>query len=131
MVPGLIVAGIGFGLAMAPLGATVLDAAPERELGSASALAMVARLLGMTIGIAALTAIGVRRLQILTGRLEPVVQQSGESTAQFLLRQSQYIQDTAIPLSFRVITETFFLAALLALLAFIPLGYLWRRLDRS
>jgi MFS family permease len=131
MIPGLIVAGIGFGLAMAPLGATVLDAAPVRELGSASALAMVSRLLGMTIGISALTAIGVHRLQILTGRLEPVVQQSGESTAQFLLRQSQYIQDTAIPLSFRVITETFFLAALLAMLAFIPLAYLWRRLDRS
>ncbi len=131
MVPGLIVAGVGFGLAMAPLGATVLDAAPVKELGSASALAMVARLLGMTIGISALTAIGVRRLQILTGRLEPVVQQSGESTAQYLLRQSQYIQDTAIPLSFRVITETFFLAAMLALVAFIPLAFLWKRLGKS
>jgi MFS family permease len=127
MVPGLMIAGIGFGLVMAPLGAILLDAAPSSELGSASALSMVARLLGMTIGISALTAVGVRRLQVLTGRLEPVVQKAGESTAEYLVRQAQYIQDTAIPLSFRVIKETFLLAAMLAALAFIPLLYLSKR----
>jgi MFS transporter, DHA2 family, triacylglyceride efflux pump len=126
MVPGLVVAGAGFGLVVAPLSATVIDSVPSADRGIAAGLTLVARLLGMTIGISALTAIGVRRLQGLTDRLEPIVQGEGESTAQFLLRQSEFIQNHVIPLSIQVIRETFLVAAAVAALAFIPIGLIHR-----
>jgi MFS family permease len=67
MIPGLVVAGAGFGLVFAPIGATAIDAAPDEDRGIAAAMTLVFRLLGMTIGISTLTAIAVRRLQGLVG----------------------------------------------------------------
>jgi MFS family permease len=120
MIPGLLIAGTGFGLVVAPIGAQVIDAAAPEDRGVAAAFAILFRLLGMTIGISTLTAVGVRRLQTLTDRLEPVVQRAGETTAEFFLRQTQYIEDYAVPLSLKVVRETFLVAAALALLAVIP-----------
>jgi hypothetical protein len=73
-----------------------------------------------------LTSLGVQRLQILTGRLEPLSQKPGESTAAFLLRQQEYIIEKAIPLGVQVVQETFLAAALLAAIALIPGWLLWR-----
>lgn len=120
MIPGLFIAGAGFGLVVAPLGARAIDAAPSSERGVAAGFVILSRLLGMTIGISTLTAVGVRRLQTLTDRVEPVVQRAGESTAEFLVRQSDYINTYAVPLSIKVVRETFLLAGGLALLAMIP-----------
>jgi MFS family permease len=120
MIPGLLIAGTGFGLVVAPIGSQVIDSASAEDRGVAAAFTILFRLLGMTIGISALTAIGVRRLQTLTDRLEPVVQKAGETTAEFFLRQTEYIENYAVPLSLKVVRETFLLAALLALLAAIP-----------
>ncbi len=120
MLPGLVLSGAGFGLVIAPLGASVINAAPAANRGIAAALTLVFRLLGMTVGISALTAMGVRRLQALTGRLDPIVQAPGEGTAEFLARQQRFIEDHAIPLSVQVLRETFLAAALLALIALLP-----------
>lgn len=121
MIPGLLVAGIGIGLLLPPLGTAALEAGYNNHRGvSASTLIMV-RLLGMTIGISALSALGVYRLQVLTDRLDPVLQQPGESTASFLARQQEFIIDRAIPLVVQVLQETFALAAILALVAIVPL----------
>jgi MFS family permease len=127
MVPGLIVAGGGFGLLIAPLGASAIESAPDADRGIAAALSLVFRLLGMTIGISVLTALGVSRLQTLTGRLTTPRQEEGESTASFLVRQQQFITDHAIPLAVQVIRETFLVAALLALVALLPVYFLRSR----
>jgi MFS family permease len=127
MVPGLIVAGAGFGLVVAPIGASVIESAPAADRGIAAALSLVFRLLGMTIGISTLTALGVRRLQVLTGRLETPVPLPDESTAAFLLRQQQFVQDHAIPLAVQVIRETFLAAGVIALVALVPVAYLGAR----
>lgn len=124
MLPGLGIAGAGFGLVIAPIGATVLDAVPASERGIAAGLTLVFRLLGMTIGISTLTSIGIRRLQTLTGRLETIVRQPGETTVDFLLRQNQFIVDRVIPLSLQVIRETFLIAGVLALIAIIPVSFI-------
>lgn len=127
MLPGLALAGAGFGLVIAPIGATVLDAVPATDRGIAAGLTLVFRLLGMTIGISTLTSIGIHRLQTLTGRLETVVRRPGESTVEFLLRQNQFIEERVIPLSIQVIRETFLIAGVLALLAIIPVTFLGAR----
>ena len=122
MVPGLVLAGAGFGLVFAPIGATAIDAAPDPDRGIAAAMTLVFRLLGMTIGISVLTAIAVRRLQGLVGNLENVVQAPEESTAEFLARQTALLYETVLPVSLQVARETFLLAGAIALLALIPVA---------
>jgi EmrB/QacA subfamily drug resistance transporter len=122
MVPGLVLAGAGFGLVFAPIGATAIDAAPAPDRGIAAAMTLVFRLLGMTIGISILTAIAVRRLQGLVGNLEAVVQAPDESTADFLARQTALLYETVLPVSLQVARETFLLAGVIALLALVPVA---------
>lgn len=126
MIPGLLVMGAGAGVLLPPLGTLPLQIASGAERGAAAASALMFRLLGMTVGISLLTASGVWRLQVLTGRLDPVVQEPGESTASFLVRQQQFIVDHAIPLSLQVVEETFLVAGAIGVLVLLPVAALRR-----
>ena len=53
--------GLGFGLALAPVNAALLAGTEDRVHGVTSALLVVARMVGMLIGVSALTTIGLRR----------------------------------------------------------------------
>ncbi|MGN6780435.1 MAG: MFS transporter [Marmoricola sp.] len=57
----LVVAGLGFGLSLAPVNAALLGATAPAVHGVVSALLVVSRMVGMLIGISALTTIGLRR----------------------------------------------------------------------
>jgi MFS family permease len=57
----LLVGGFGFGLALAPVNAAVLASTDHDVHGLATALVVVARMVGMLVGISALTTIGLRR----------------------------------------------------------------------
>jgi hypothetical protein len=57
----LLAAGLGFGLAIAPVNAVLLAVTGPAVHGSAGALAVVARTVGMLVGLSLLTAVALRR----------------------------------------------------------------------
>lgn len=86
----LILAGSGLGLIIAPLASVVLRASAPEQHGVVSATVVVARMMGMLIGIAALGAAGVYRFQQLTKDLVPPL--PFELTAGEFQRQLQAYQ---------------------------------------
>ncbi len=69
MMPGLIVAGLGFGLILSPVATVVINLAPAQERGAASALVIILRLVGMSLGGSIVLAWGTQRVQQLTAEL--------------------------------------------------------------
>ena len=61
MIAGLLFAGVGLGMTIAPIGAAVINAVPDSERGIASALVIILRLIGMTVSVSGMTTFGVRR----------------------------------------------------------------------
>lgn len=57
----LVAVGLGMGLALAPLNNAVLADSPPHAHGVASSLVVVARMVGMVVGLALLTAVGLNR----------------------------------------------------------------------
>ncbi len=96
----LVLGGLGFGLALAPVNAALLAATDDAVHGVASAMLVVARMIGMLVGISALTAIGLRRYYAAQIDLLPVreVCDGSSRCAEFtiLLKQAGIVQEQAV-----------------------------------
>jgi MFS family permease len=97
----LVVGGLGFGLALAPVNAAVLAATDAGVHGLASAGVVVARMVGMLIGVSALTTIGLRRYYAEAGDLPPPLQVCGGTTTRcdafdHLLREAGIAQEHTV-----------------------------------
>ncbi|NNJ09233.1 MFS transporter [Chloroflexales bacterium ZM16-3] len=104
----LALAGLGMGLVISPVAEAVIAAAAEGRRGSASALVIALRLVGMTAGVAALTLYGVPR--------QDTLRRAGATNPLATSDPARFLMDVAA----QVIGETFLIGAAalaLALLA--------------
>ena len=62
----LAICGFGLGLVIAPLGTAVMDSVREEQKGIASSLVVMMRMIGMIIGLSAITAWGMDRFHLMT-----------------------------------------------------------------
>jgi MFS family permease len=115
----LLLAGVGFGIVIAPVASVAINAVRRTHYGIASGLVVVTRLVGMTIGLSVLSGWGVGRLSRLLQDNAPT-QNPGESAVDFQARLFAYIADQTVHYSLVVLRETFVIAGIICLAALIP-----------
>jgi len=109
MIPQLVLTGIGLGLTMAPISAAVINAAPSSDRGTASALVIIFRLVGMTAGVSWMATYGTQRANTLSS-----LWLGNSSNLAEIVRIGMLVAE-------RVISETFIIAAGVCVVAIIPL----------
>lgn len=114
-----IIAGTGFGLVIAPISTTALNAASERQIGMASSVVTVLRMIGMILGLAALTSWGLGRFRLLAAGFKPPAGIPAFS-AQYNTLYSQYL----IGAAHEVYTAIFLAAGILCIVALVPAIFL-------
>ena len=103
----LITAGLGFGLVIPPIGVSALSAAPSDYWGAAASLVTASRMVGMALGLAALSAWGIERFYNLTTDVS--IGASYEQTEAVLIEAGV-----------TVFQNLFMIAGFLSLLAIVP-----------
>ena len=103
----LAMAGLGFGLVIPPISVSALSAAPSHYWGAAASLVTASRMIGMALGLAALSAWGIERFYSLTAHV--TVGATFEET-----------EAPLIAAGLTVFQNIFMISGFLALLAIIP-----------
>lgn len=115
----LVIAGLGFGLNNTPIMTRALNAAGRDYQATAASLVVVARMLGMTLGLAALAAWGVEHFQVLTQGLELPLQQAGQAAAAVEARVAEYNAELSNA-GITLFNKFFRVAGAVALVAIVP-----------
>ncbi|MGA9714201.1 MAG: MFS transporter [Aeromicrobium sp.] len=116
----LIAAGLGFGLAIAPVNAVLLEHTADTVHGVASGLLIVARMIGMLLGISALTTIGLRAFYSASAQIPPAPELCN-GKASLCLAYRDAVRDAGITQLHAVFIGAAVCAAIAAVLALVLL----------
>jgi hypothetical protein len=123
----LAISGLGFGLLIAPIALAGTDSVGEENRGTAAAMVTANRMLGMTIGLAAITAWGSDRFIGLVAGFQFPFPLPGQTDAQLQQRTAEY-QGAIEGAGMTVFNEFFLIAMSLCMIALAPAALMaWRR----
>ena len=115
----LVITGVGFGLLIAPIALAATNTVEEIHRGTAAAVVTATRLVGMTLGLAALTAWGSARFDGLVAGIQLPFAQPGETATQSQQRVLEFgaqVNEAGLTL----FTNFFLVAMVLCLVAMLP-----------
>ena len=115
-------AGLGFGLVIAPISTTAINSVSANQAGMGSAIITALRMVGMILGLAALTSWGLAYLKQLASQFQSLPLNA--TPAQFV----QWSQAYAVHLinsAHTVYSSIFFATMVLCLIALVPAVFLW------
>jgi len=110
-----IIGGFGFGLVIAPIGTTAINAASSRQIGMASSVVTVLRMIGMILGLAALTSWGLGRFRVLAAAFRPPA-----GVALFSNAYNTLYANYLVASAHEVYTAIFLAAGILCVVALVP-----------
>ena len=122
----LATAGLGFGLLIAPIALAATNSVDIGLRGAASAVVTAMRIVGMTLGLAALTAWGVGRFAQLVVGLELPLPVPGETAEQSRARLAEFEQHL-IDAGLSVFSDFFLIAMAVALVAVLSAAFMVQR----
>jgi MFS family permease len=115
----LVLGGIGIGLTMAPVAAAVVNISPPDQRGTSSALVILFRLIGMTIGVSSITTYDLLRADVLSEKLLSATPSLNETIR------------VGMEVTQQVISESFVIAGVVAALALLPSLFLKNYIQTS
>ncbi|HZU67128.1 MAG TPA: MFS transporter [Ktedonobacteraceae bacterium] len=110
-----VICGLGFGLVIAPISTTAINAANKRQMGMASSTVTVLRMVGMILGLAALTSWGLGKFHDLLVAFRPPPGTTVLSPA-YTTAYLKYVTFAA----HEVFTSIFLAAGIVCLIAIVP-----------
>lgn len=119
----LVVSGLGFGLLIAPISIAAIEHVNENLRGTAAGVVSASRIIGMTLGTAAVTAWGSKRFIDISPTYEWPFQLNDETILEFNARMNQY-QAKIIEAGTSVFNEFFLIAVATSVIALIPVLFL-------
>ncbi len=119
----LAVAGLGFGMLIAPIALAATESVGESHRGTAAAMVTAFRMVGMTLGLATLTAWGSDRFRTLATGIELPLPRAGEPSAltqQRVVEFDAQLKDAGLTL----FGEFFTIAMVVCIVALVPAGFM-------
>jgi MFS family permease len=110
-----LIGGLGFGLVIAPIGVTAINSVAKRQIGMASSTVIALRMVGMILGLAALTSWGLGRFRLLASAFKPPA-----NLAPFSPGYNDLYAKYLVSSAHEVYTAIFLAAGILCLIAIIP-----------
>lgn len=114
-----LITGLGFGLVIAPISTTALNTADRQQAGIASSIITVLRMVGMILGLAALTSWGLGNFRALAANFRPPA-----GVKLFSPQYSALYASYLISAAHTVYTAIFLTAGIICLLALLPALFL-------
>lgn len=131
MTRDLLISGLGFGLVIGPIGASVTLSAGPQWMATSSALVTVSRMVGMVVGLSALSSWGVRRFNSLAANVTtPILRPPGLTDAEWQAMKEAAEAATRAA-AHTVFSEFFLIAALVIAVAVIPAVFFYRHKARG